>query len=176
MVFAHDVEVALQAAAFLVNSAEEPETLDSVAQLDAFMAAYAYTGRHDRTQAELLAVQTVRPRLRSLLLAERDDAVELVNEVLAEHRAVPRLVRHDDWDWHLHAVQEDWPLADRILVETAMAVVDVVRQDESSRFGVCQDDTCEGVVVDLSRNRSRRYCSTACGNRNAVAAYRARQS
>ena len=30
-------------------------------------------------------------------------------------------------------------------------------------------------MLDLSRNRSRRFCSTTCGNRNAVAAYRARQ-
>jgi predicted RNA-binding Zn ribbon-like protein len=29
-------------------------------------------------------------------------------------------------------------------------------------------------VLDLSRNRSRRYCSAACGDRIAVAAYRAR--
>ena len=43
-------------------------------------------------------------------------------------------------------------------------------------LGVCADDTCRGVVVDLSRNRSRRFCSTTCGNRNAVAAYRARQA
>jgi predicted RNA-binding Zn ribbon-like protein len=41
---------------------------------------------------------------------------------------------------------------------------------------VCADDDCEGVVLDLSRNRSRRFCSTTCGNRNAVAAYRARQA
>ena len=32
-----------------------------------------------------------------------------------------------------------------------------------------------GDSFDLSRNRSRRYCSTTCGNREAVAAYRARQ-
>jgi predicted RNA-binding Zn ribbon-like protein len=32
------------------------------------------------------------------------------------------------------------------------------------------------VVLDLSRNRSKRFCSVACGNRNAVAAYRARQA
>ncbi|PSK26664.1 CGNR zinc finger domain-containing protein, partial [Nocardia seriolae] len=31
-------------------------------------------------------------------------------------------------------------------------------------------------VLDMSRNRSRRYCSTACTNRNAVAAYRARKA
>jgi predicted RNA-binding Zn ribbon-like protein len=57
-----------------------------------------------------------------------------------------------------------------------MAMVDVIRADEHSRFGVCADDGCEGVVLDLSRNRSRRYCSTTCANRNAVAAYRARRS
>jgi predicted RNA-binding Zn ribbon-like protein len=44
-----------------------------------------------------------------------------------------------------------------------------------SRFSVCADPDCDGVVLDLSRNRSRKFCSTACGNRNAVAAYRSRQ-
>jgi len=53
-------------------------------------------------------------------------------------------------------------------------MVDVIRADEMSRLAICADATCEGVVLDLSRNRSRRFCSTACGNRNAVAAYRAR--
>ena len=95
--------------------------------------------------------------------------------MLAEARAVPRLVRHDALDWHIHAVDDDAPLADRILVETAMAMVDVIRADEMGRLGVCAADDCDGVVLDLSRNRSRRYCSTTCGNREAVAAYRARQ-
>ena len=89
---------------------------------------------------------------------------------------MPRLVRHGDTDWHLHAIDDDAPLADRIMVETAMAMIDVIRADDMSRLSVCADAGCEGVVVDLSRNRSRRYCSTACGNRNAVAAYRARQA
>jgi predicted RNA-binding Zn ribbon-like protein len=62
-----------------------------------------------------------------------------------------------------------------VLAETAMALLDVVRAGEGSRLTVCADDACTGVVLDLSRNRSRRYCSTACTNRNAVAAYRARQ-
>jgi len=30
------------------------------------------------------------------------------------------------------------------------------------------------VHVDLSKNRSRRFCSTACANRTNVAAYRTR--
>jgi predicted RNA-binding Zn ribbon-like protein len=76
----------------------------------------------------------------------------------------------------VHAVSVDASLVTRITVETAMAMVDVIRSDEMSRLGVCADDDCEGLVLDLSRNRSRRFCSTTCGNRNAVAAYRARQA
>ena len=56
-----------------------------------------------------------------------------------------------------------------------MAMVDVIRADEMVRLGTCAADDCDDVVLDLSRNRSRRYCSTTCGNREAVAAYRARQ-
>jgi predicted RNA-binding Zn ribbon-like protein len=72
-------------------------------------------------------------------------------------------------------VSTDRPLAERIVVETAMAMIDVIRLDEMSRLSTCADEECDGIVVDLSRNRSRRFCSTACGNRNAVAAYRERQ-
>ena len=176
MVFAHDTEVALQAAATLVDSAEEPDTLTTVAELDQVWDDYGYSGRHERTRAELDAVRAIRPRLREVLMADRDRAVVLVNEMLAEARAVPQLVEHGrDLGWHIHAIDQQAPLDVRILVETAMAMVDVIRSDEMSRLSNCADDTCEGIVLDLSRNRSRRFCSTTCGNRNAVAAYRARQ-
>ena len=168
--------MALQAAVRLVNSAEEPDTMESVADLDAYFEEFAYTGRHRRTQDELAEVRALRPTLRGLLTADRDDAVRQVNDLLARHHAVPRLVRHEEWDWHLHAVDDEQPLATRIAVETAMAMIDVIRTDEMSRLDVCADDDCNGVVLDLSRNRSRRFCSTTCGNRNAVAAYRARQA
>ena len=176
MVFTHDTESSLQAAVVLVNSAAEPDSLEQVADLDRIWDDYGYTGRHDRTRAELDAVRALRPRLRQLLTADRDDAAELVNQLLAETRAVPHLVRHEPFDWHIHAIGYDAPFATRILVETAMAMVDVVRADELSRLSVCADEGCDGIVLDLSRNRSRRFCSTTCGNRNAVAAYRARQA
>lgn len=174
MVFAPDTETALLSAVTLVNSAGEPDTLGSVADLDAFFRDFGYTGRHDRTRAELAEVRALRPRLRSLLTSDRDTAVAQLNAMLAEHRAVPRLVRHDGLDWHVHAVADDAPLATRIVVETAMAMVDVVRADEISRLTVCAQDDCDGVVLDLSRNRSKIYCSPACSNRAAVTAYRRR--
>jgi len=174
VIFAHDTDVSLQAATELANSGQAPDTLETVADLDRFYTRFEYTGRHDRDRAELDAVRSLRGELRELLTSDRDRAVELVNAMLADARALPQLVRHDDWDWHLHAASPDAPFATRIAVETAMAMVDVIRADEMSRLSVCADDHCEGVVLDLSRNRSRRFCSTACANRNAVAAYRAR--
>ena len=175
MVFAHDTELALQAAVVLANSALEPDTLTTVADLDAVWDEFGYTGRHERTRAELDAVRGIRGELLALLTADRDGAVERVNRLLRDNRAVPQLARHGDFDWHVHAVDTDAPLATRVLVETAMAMVDVVRSDEMSRLAVCADDTCEGIVLDLTRNRSRRFCSTTCANRMAVAAYRARK-
>ncbi len=120
-------------------------------------------------------MRALRPVLRELLLAERDEAAALVNALLADAQALPQLMRHDGLDWHIHAVDPQDPLADRIIVETAMAMVDVIRTDELSRLSLCADDRCGGLVLDLSRNRSRRFCSRACANRNAVAAYRARR-
>ena len=176
MVFTHDTELGLQAAVTLANSGLEPDTLTSRAELDEIWDRFQYSGRRDGTAAELEAVRALRPRLRELLTSERAEAaVVLVNQMLSEANAVPQLVKHDRLDWHIHAIETDEPLDRRILVDTAMAMVDVIRSDEMSRLAVCADDTCDGVVLDLSRNRSRRFCSTTCGNRNAVAAYRARQ-
>ncbi|MGJ9423181.1 CGNR zinc finger domain-containing protein [Aeromicrobium sp. CF3.5] len=176
MAFAHDVEGALGSLVWLANSALEPDTLETPEQLAAFYADHGYTGVLRGTRAELEEVRAMRPAFRQLLLASRDDAVDLVNAMLRENAALPQLARHGDTDWHLHAVQDDQRFAVRIAVESAMAMVDVIRADEMSRLGVCADDTCDGVVLDLSRNRSRIFCSTACGNRAAVAAYRARQA
>lgn len=175
MVFAHDIEEAMLAAVALVNSAEEQDSLSDLQELARFLEEHRYIGRMDLDEAELASVRALRARLRTLLLAERDDAVTIVNQMLREGRALPQLERHDHLDWHLHAVEHERPLHVRIAVETAMAMIDVIRADEMSRLDVCADPVCNGVVLDLSRNRSRRFCSSACGNRAAVAAYRARR-
>jgi predicted RNA-binding Zn ribbon-like protein len=176
MLFTDDTEEALRTAVWLANSAEEPDTLTSLTELDGFLAAHPYTGRIDRDQSELAGLRALRPRVRRMLLAERDDMVAEVNAALAAVTVTPRLARHDGADWHLHAVADDRPLPERVLIETAMALIDVIRADEGSRITVCDDAQCDAVALDLSRNRSKRYCSTACANRNAVAAYRARRA
>jgi predicted RNA-binding Zn ribbon-like protein len=176
MVFAHDTETALRAAAALVNTDDpDGDQLPDVAALSAFLQEHAWSGRHDRSEAELQAVHDLRPRLRRIWHADEDEVVRITNDLLRESHALPQLVRHDDWPYHLHATPQDAPLAARMAVEAAMALVDVVREGELSRLRVCEFPDCGGVLVDLSKNRSRRFCDGNCGNRAAVSAYRARR-
>ncbi|MFF5174019.1 CGNR zinc finger domain-containing protein [Micromonospora sp. NPDC000089] len=177
MLFAHDTECGLTAAAALVNTdSDEGELLPDVAALDAFLVAHGWTGRHERTEAELRAVRRLRPRLRRIWHADTDEVVEIVNELLRDSQALPQLIRHDDQPYHLHAVPRDAPLTTRMAVEAAMAIADLVRGDELARLRRCAHPDCDNVLVDLSKNRSRRFCEAGCGNRAAVSAYRARKA
>ena len=177
MLFSHDTEVALQAAAALVNTEDSgTEHLLDARSLGEFVRGWGWTGQLLGTEAELRAVRDLRPWLRRLWAAGRDEAADMVNQRLREANAVPQLVRHAEWDYHLHATPSDAPLATRMAVEAAMALTDVIRADQLGRLGVCEYPGCGNVVVDLSKNRSRRYCERGCGNRAAVAAYRARKA
>ncbi|GAA2029434.1 CGNR zinc finger domain-containing protein [Pseudokineococcus marinus] len=183
MVFAHDTEVSLTTAAALVNTAppaapghrrEGVDQLATTGDLDAFVEEWDYTGSRTHDAAELDAVRALRPQLRRLWTGDEEEQVTGVNDLLARARALPQLVRHDGWDWHLHATTPDAPLAERMAVEAAMALVDVLRSGERSRLRTCAAEDCDDVLVDLSRNRSKRFCDGGCGNRAAAAAYRAR--
>jgi len=177
MIFAHDTDETLVSTAELINSADtEPDRLLDVAALDEFVRRWGWTGRIERNAAELEAVRALRPRFRKFWELDEAGVVELVNELLREGPALPQLVKHDHRDYHLHATPRDAPLATRMAVEAAMAVVDVVRGKELSRLRICDHPDCDFVVVDLSKNRSKRFCDDGCGNRAAVAAYRARKA
>ncbi len=177
MLFAHDTEVSLAAAAALVNTGRGgTDLLPDEAALDHFVAAWGWTGERAHDQAELDAVRRLRPRLARLWDASEDEAADLVNALLREAHALPQLVKHDSWDYHLHATPADAPLAQRMAVEAAMAFADVIRSQELERLRLCAADDCSDVHVNLSKNRSRRFCSTSCANRTNVAAYRTRHA
>jgi len=180
VVFIHDTKLSLTAAAYLVNTMpgyDGEDTLTTLADLDSYLSVNPYTGVIRRDEAELSALRAIRPRLRRLWDVDREGAVPLVNEMLRDGHALPRLVIHDGYDWHVHATSDDAPLATRVFVEAAMAFVDVIRADEYDRIRVCDADDCDGVYVDYSKNGSKRYCDTGnCGNRMNVNAYRRRKA
>lgn len=179
MVFAHDTEIALTEAAQLVNTADSDgnDALADPAGLQVFLASHPFSGLILGTDQEAAEVREVREQLRRLWqVPDRDAAVPIINEILAAADARPFLTRHDGWDWHLHVTPPDAPLAQRMAAEAAMAFLELVRADDWYRLKTCAADDCDDVLVDLSKNRSKRYCDDGnCGNRAAVAAYRARK-
>jgi predicted RNA-binding Zn ribbon-like protein len=151
------------------------DELTTVEELDAFLDQWPWSGRRDHNQREVDEVRATRDLLPELWAARTDDAVEIINQMLADADARPYLARHDGLDWHLHGTAPDATLAERIRVEIALALVDVIRSGEQQRLRVCAADDCEGLFVDLSRNGSKRFCSVRCGNRMNMIAFRERQ-
>jgi predicted RNA-binding Zn ribbon-like protein len=178
VVFAHDTTAALVLAADLVNSGElADDVLADVGALEAFLDEHLVEPRRRATAADLDAVRALRPRLRAAWQAKDPEGLaNLVNELLRDSGARPRLVDHGGgWGWHLHVTGHDAALQDRIGAQAGFALADLVRLGEADRLRRCEAPDCEAVFVDLSRNRSRRYCDTGnCGNRQHVAAYRER--
>jgi predicted RNA-binding Zn ribbon-like protein len=178
LTFAHDTTVALVLAADLVNSDE----LTDVAALEVFLDKHLVEPRRSATPADLDAVRTLRPRLRALWQAADPETTEplaeLVNRLLRGSGARPWLTDHGGgWGWHLHVTAHDAALEHRIAAQVGFAVADLVRLRETGRLRHCEAPGCDAVFVDLSKNRSRRYCDTGnCGNRQHVAAYRERRA
>src|SRR4051812_8180488 len=175
MIFTHDTQLALAAAAALVNTASDPDTLCTPDDLSRYLDEQGWYGARAGDSSELEAVRALRPRLGALWALEESELVTALNAILTEADALPQLVDHDGLGWHIHAVPQDAPLATRMAVEAAMAFVDLVRAGELDRLKRCAADDCDDVVVDLSRNHSRRFCESGCGNRENVRAYRDRQ-
>ncbi len=181
MHFAPDTEDTLHFAVALLNtfasaSRSGTDELDTPAALTALLDAHSYSGRFDRDGAELADVRETRALLRRVWSLDRASAVGEVNRMLRDAAALPFLVKHDEFDWHLHATPADAPLAERMRVEVALALVDVIRTDEMGRMRECDAYDCTGVLLDLSRNASKRFCSIRCGNRMNMVAFRERNA
>lgn len=176
MLFAHDTRSALLSTAALVCTDHTDDSLHTLEQLEEFVTQWEYSGSRRHDDHELARVRQLRSVLRQFWQADRDHAALLVNDILSSHHAQLRLARHDGWDWHLHATTASQPLEERMAVEAAVAFAELIRADEWDRVRLCNADGCCGVLVDLSKNRSKLYCDSGCGNRTHVAAYRARKA
>ncbi len=179
MLFAHDTAAALVFATDLVNTLRHgDDALTDPDALAVFLDKHQVTPKRPVTQADLEAVKVLRRRLRAVWETPADeDLAELVNRLLRDSDARPWLTDHGGWGWHLHVTEPSAALSHRLGAQAAFALADLVRMRETDRLRTCDAPDCAAVLIDLSRNRSRRYCDTGnCGNRQHVAAYRARNA
>ncbi|WP_354643498.1 CGNR zinc finger domain-containing protein [Kitasatospora camelliae] len=180
MLITHDTECALSILVELLNTSPQAcgsEQLPDVAALGAFVVRQEISEIDSLGPADLAAVHALRGRLREVFSADSTEhAAELVNAVVADAGTTPRLTNHDNHGWHIHYFAPHAAIGDHLAAELGMALAFIVMAGERERLRRCEAPDCVRVFVDLSRNRSRRYCdSRTCGNRLHVAAYRARQ-
>ncbi|MCF3964353.1 CGNR zinc finger domain-containing protein [Streptomyces fuscigenes] len=180
----HDTRIALDTVVDLVNTAPDGTTggdpADGLADVDAL---FAFVRRHEISEVtsvdarDLGALHDVRARFAEVFAApDAAAAASLINRLVAGAGTTPRLTDHDGYDWHVHYFAPGASVADHLTADCGMALAFIVVAGEHERLRRCEAPDCGRAFVDLSRNRSRRYCdSRTCGNRLHVAAYRARR-
>jgi predicted RNA-binding Zn ribbon-like protein len=106
-------------------------------------------------------------RLFSASAAGRDPAGEdlnYFNQNLSLSMKDSKITRTGDgyrWDNFGNKTQLDW-----ILNPIIRSTADILVSDEVKKVKVCADPACGWLFIDISRNRSRRWCDMQdCGNR-----------
>jgi predicted RNA-binding Zn ribbon-like protein len=130
------------------------------------------------TRSDLEALRGLRTEFRKIFLAcaegDGGEAAARLNALLMQHPVHPQLSGHDGQPWHVHFT-ESGSVADMYAAGAAMGLAARIADLGMERFGVCQAAPCQGVFIDTSTSRSRRYCSDRCMSRAGVAACRARK-
>lgn len=167
-------------AADLVNTSPrvwDEDRLGDTAALRAFLADHAIADGGDVTNDLLERTRRVRDRLTEVFLsADEHAAVDLLNRLMTDAGVRVRLVPVDGrWRWHL-APHDEAGAVEHLAAAAAVGMLGLIQTSGRERLGLCAADGCAGVYVDLTRNRSRRYCiPEKCGNRTNLAAHRARR-
>jgi predicted RNA-binding Zn ribbon-like protein len=178
----HDSAVALEDLVWLANT-DDPRTgeelLPDPATLLDYIERRRVTGSRTGTAAELASIHRLRAEIREIFelvaAARYDETIGRVNELIESYGPMPQLVRHDDMPLHLHFTPSDAPLARRLGAEMAIALAILIRDGGVERLRLCAAPGCGRMLVDLTKNQSRRYCDAQCANRVHVAAYRRRR-
>jgi len=131
----------------------------------------------ERTYSEAIDLREAIYRIFSTVVAGSDPALDdlgrlnrFLARVLTNLRVAPS-GEGFDWDWSRE------PALDRMLWPVAWSASTLLTSDLLDRVGQCADDRgCGWLFLDMSRNRSRRWCDMRdCGNRDKVRRYYARQ-
>ena len=165
----------------LVNTAglghEGGDLLTSMDGLHALVSDREHLN-HGMTRADLETLLMLRDEFRGFFVSCSQgsgvEAAARLNELLIQYPVHPQLSGHDGQPWHVHYT-ESGSMSDKYAAGAAMGLSVRLADLGLDRFGVCQAAPCQGVFIDTSVNRTRRYCSDRCASRANVTAYRARK-
>jgi predicted RNA-binding Zn ribbon-like protein len=175
--FTHYSDECMQAAADLVNTIGHPsgnEYMGTPELAKEFLVSHGFSGVDHVDESDLAEMHAVRARLEQVFFAhDEKTATSLLNDLLREYDVAPYLTDHDG-RWHFHYAPEGAALGRRVATDVAVGLAALIAEYGFDRFGICAADDCRDVFVDMSRNKSRRYCNELCSSRTNVAAHRRR--
>ncbi|NMM46614.1 CGNR zinc finger domain-containing protein [Rhodospirillaceae bacterium KN72] len=155
----------------------EPEHLNDPGDLDAFADRHGLTTR-PADENQLASTKRFRDSLRRLFDASTPDPVRLsaLNQMLDGISVGVELipVSEERFCLTLKATSDDTAFT----VIRDACLIDVVNAAERyglNRLKSCLAEPCRDAFVDMSKNGSRRFCSTRCANRWHVSQHRARR-
>jgi predicted RNA-binding Zn ribbon-like protein len=175
MTFTPETAATLHLAVDLVNDASEraPAHMREAPRVEGRMvrrlADFECLGPFD----ELGNLLEVSAKARRAWTARGSALAQELNSMFSAISQPPQLVAHGGYGWHLHAGRVG-TASEFVMSQIALALLDVARLGESERLRCCAAPDCRGIVLDLSRNRSKRFCSQRCGNRVNMVAFRTR--
>ncbi|MDF3293941.1 CGNR zinc finger domain-containing protein [Streptomyces silvisoli] len=100
----------------------------------------------------------------------------LLNVLLADASAHPRLTDHAEGGWHIHYRDDDLGLAGVLRAVASVGTALHLSGRGMHRLGRCALVECGSAYADFSRAGRQRYCSHTCANRDAVRRHRARRA
>ncbi|MER6050182.1 CGNR zinc finger domain-containing protein [Streptomyces sp. NPDC001793] len=131
---------------------------------------------HPVTDDDLTEVLAYLDRFSEVVDAPTDARrAELLNSLLAEAAAHPRLTDHADGGWHIHYREDGQHLAGVLRAVAGVGTALHLTGLGMHRLGRCALAECPRAFADFSRAGRQRYCSPTCANRDAVRRHRARR-
>lgn len=150
----------------LVAWGQKHELLDEAAARRMLSGASRRPGKAKEVLERGRALRAAIFRVFTDVAAERKpdpSALEHLNAELAAAMPHARLEHAGEgfaWSWHNPGAELEsvlWPIA--------KSAADLLVSHKLERVRSCQNDTCGWLFLDLSKNRSRRWCSMSdCGN------------
>jgi predicted RNA-binding Zn ribbon-like protein len=181
MMNAYDVRLAVMVED-LINTydlfLDEPEHLQTPADLDGFLKQHGQPVEVRPTQDDLDAVRSLREALRAIWNAPETSASrDQLNRLLGTAPVMLHLDHDENAEGvALHADPDrSASIVEQLAVTCAVSIVGVMQHYGADRMRACESSPCQDVFIDTSRNKSRRFCSERCANRYNVAAFRERK-
>ncbi|KAB2860896.1 MAG: CGNR zinc finger domain-containing protein [Anaerolineae bacterium] len=159
---------------------DEPEFLRTPADLQKFLEQRHIEMSEPLTEMEFLKIRRLRDRLRDIFLRlETSEPSEIVGAINGLLGATPVNLQASISEGELIEIKYEIPtnvvLVERLAVEVGLGLTLALQQYGPERLKVCAAAPCQEVFIDVSKNKSRRFCGERCANRYNVAHFRERQ-